>query len=48
MSVMTPIAYRDLGAGKFEIRVPFANLGKPGITGEVLLSASAWNTESAG
>ena len=43
MSVMTPVAYRDLGAGKFEIRVPFDNPGKPGISGEVLLSASAWN-----
>lgn len=41
-----PVAYKDLGAGKFEIRVPFENAGKPGISGEVLLSASAWNPES--
>jgi hypothetical protein len=37
------LAFKSLGQGKFELRVPFASSGAPGIQGEVLLTASAWN-----
>jgi hypothetical protein len=36
--------YRSLGKGLFELKVDFASTGQaPGIKGQVLLSASAWN-----
>ena len=36
--------YRALGQGLFELKVDFASSGQvPGIKGQVLLSASAWN-----
>lgn len=41
------LAYRELGQGKLELRIPFSNDGAPGITGEVLLTASAWNASAA-
>ena len=38
---MRNISYKDLGNGKFEIVIPFANSVAPGISGKVLLIASA-------
>lgn len=38
-----PLAYKSLTKDKFELRVPFASTAKPGISGEVVITASAWN-----
>jgi hypothetical protein len=43
ISATQPLDYRRLGQGKFELRVPLPGGGEPGIEGEVLLTASAWN-----
>lgn len=37
------IDYTQLKSGELKVRIPFASKGQPGMSGHVLLTASAWN-----
>lgn len=40
------VDYSDLGKGKLEILIPFANKVAPGVSGSVQLIVSAWNQDA--
>lgn len=40
------LAYTELAKGKLDLRIPFTSKGSPGMSGDVLLTASAWNADA--